>query len=81
MQKIIDPESAFDACVYDQCAYNGDTQQMERVIASYVDDCLELDDESYDHLDDCKQFQDLNRIQPPNWRLQSNMSKSTFYLK
>ena len=78
-QDIVDPEEAYENCIYDQCAYDGNVTQMQRVIASYVETCLEVDDATRDDDDDeafdCEGYNEKKRLHPDNWRLQSNISK------
>ncbi|XP_066276578.1 IgGFc-binding protein-like [Branchiostoma lanceolatum] len=36
----VDPKSAFDSCVYDLCAYDGDTKYLCNAAKTYVDQCM-----------------------------------------
>jgi len=62
-QAIVDPEASFQACVYDQCAYNGDPKQKDRIISSYILTCLDEDED---------QNEGNVTITVPDWRKLEN---------
>ncbi|XP_078491468.1 IgGFc-binding protein-like [Ciona intestinalis] len=69
-QAIENATAAYHSCLYDQCAFDGDKEQKERVMASYVENCVETDDEDRATSDN----DTTEAIVPPVWRPAANLT-------